>query len=105
MIEFGLILVFFVSDIFNIDVFMSYAKQRMILFNVNEVALNESTVPDVVKSILFRIGFLSLVFGIIIGIFSFRTSPQSTFQSEKPLQKYLSLILIILGFLFLIIPF
>lgn len=104
LIEIGLILVFFMGDIINNDIFMSYAKQRMILFNFNEVTLYESTVPDM-KAILFRIGFLAVTFGIIIGFFCFGTSPQPTFQSRKRFLTYSSIILIILGFILLILPF
>jgi len=99
LIEFGLSLVFLFGDVLDNDFLMSYAKQRMIFLNINEVTINEST------NQWFRFAFLSLLFGVIIGIFSFKTNLQPTIQSKKRLQKYLSLILIILGILFLILPF
>ncbi|MFX0126219.1 MAG: hypothetical protein ACFFAE_21545 [Candidatus Hodarchaeota archaeon] len=103
LVEFALILVFFLGDIINNDFFMAYAKQRMMLLNSNEV-LHELTVPAIIRSILFRFGFLSLVFGIIIA-FCFRTSPQSTSQSRKRFLIFSSISLIVLGLLFLILPF
>ena len=108
LIEFGLSLVFLFGDVLDNDFLMSYAKQRMIFLNINEVTINESTnqwFRFAFLSLLFRLGFLSLLFGVIIGIFSIKTSLQPTIQSKKCLQKYLSLILIILGILFLIFPF
>jgi hypothetical protein len=108
LIEFGLIMVLFLGDFLGNDFLMSYAKQRMIFLNINEVPINELTnqwFRYVFLPLLFRLGFLSLLFGIIIGIFSIKTSSQPTFQSKKRLQKYLSLILIILGILFLVFPF
>ncbi|MHA2246874.1 MAG: hypothetical protein ACXADY_18160 [Candidatus Hodarchaeales archaeon] len=108
LIEFGLIMVLFLGDFLGNDFLMSYAKQRMIFLNINEVPIDELTnqwFRYVFLPLLFRIGFLSLLFGIIIGIFSIKTSSPLTFQSKKRLQKYLSLILIILGILFLIFPF
>lgn len=108
LIEFGLILVFLFGDVLDNDFLMSYAKQRMIFLNKNEVTINESTNQWSrlgFLSLSFRLGFLSLMFGVIIGILSIKISPQPTFQSKKHLQKYLSLILIILGILFLIFPF
>lgn len=108
LIEFGLIIVLFLGDILENDSLMFYAKQRIIYLNANEGPFNELTNQwnrFGFLSLLFRLGFLSLLFGVIIGIFSIRTSPQPNIQSKKRLQKYLSLILIILGFLFLIYPF
>ena len=105
LIEFGLIMVLFLGDFLGNDFLMSYAKQRMIFLNTNEVPINELTFRYVFLPLLFRLGFLSLLFGIIIGIFSIKTSSQPTFQSKKRLQLYLSLILIIFGILFLIWPF
>ena len=108
LIEFGLIMVLFLGDFLGNDFLMSYAKQRMIFLNMNEVRINESTnqwFRFAFLSLLFRLGFLSLLFGVIIGIFSIKTSLQPTIQSKKRLQKYLSLILIFLGILFLIFPF
>ena len=108
LIEFGLSLVFLIGDVLGNDFLMSYAKQRMIFLNINEVTINESTnqwFRFTFLSLLFRLGFLSLLFGVIIGIFNIKTSPQPTIQSKKRLQKYLSLILITLGILFLILPF
>ena len=93
LIEFGLVLVLFLGEFLGNDFLMSYAKQRIIYLNISEV------------SILFRVGFLSMVFGIIIGIFSIEISTISSHQSKKWFQKYLSLILIVLGILFLIFPF
>ena len=108
LIEFGLILAFLLGDFLGNDFLMSYAKQRMIFLNTNEGPINESTnqwFRSVFLPLLFRLGFLSLLFGVIIGIFSIKTNFHPTFQSKKHLQKYLSLILIILGILFLIFPF
>ncbi|MHA1944583.1 MAG: hypothetical protein ACXAC6_10315 [Candidatus Hodarchaeales archaeon] len=108
LIEFGLIMVLFLGDFLDNDFLMSYAKQRMIFLNINEVPTNELTnqwFRYVFLPLLFRLGFLSLLFGILIGIFSIQKSSQPTFQSKKRLRKYLSLILIILGILFLIFPF
>ena len=108
LIEFGLILTLFLGDFLGNDFLMSYAKQRMIFLNINEVPTNELTnqwFRYVFLPLLFRIGFLSLLFGVIIGIFSIKTSSQPTFKSKKRLQRYLSLILIILGILLLIFPF
>ncbi|MFX0185195.1 MAG: hypothetical protein ACFE95_19105 [Candidatus Hodarchaeota archaeon] len=108
LIEFGLILVLFLGNFLGNDFLMSYAKQKMIFFNTNEVPINESTnqwFRYVFLSLLFRIGFLSLLFGVIIGIFSIKTSSQPNFPSKKRLQTYLSLILIIFGILFLILAF
>jgi len=99
LIEFGLILTFFFGDFFGNDFLMSYAQQRMIFLNMNELTINEST------NLWFRFGSLSLVLGVMIGIFSIKTSPQPTIQSKKRLQKYLSLILIILGILSWVLPF
>jgi hypothetical protein len=108
LIEFGLIIALFLGDFLNNDFLMSYARQRMIFLNTNEVSINTLTnqwFRYVFFPLLFRLGFLSLLFGIIIGIFSIKTSPQPTFQSKQRLQKFLSLILIVLGILFLIFPF
>ena len=108
LIEFGLIMVLFLGDFLGSDFLMSYAKHKMIFVNTNEVPIAESTnqwFRYVFPPLLFRIGFLSLLFGIIIGIFSSKTSSQLTFHSRKRLQKYLSILLMILGVLFLIFPF
>jgi len=108
LIEFGLILVLFLGDFIGNDFLMSYAKQRMIFLGINEVPIKELTnqwFRYVFLPLLFRLGFLSLVFGIIIGIFSIKTSSQPTFQSKRGFQKYISLILIIIGILLLIFPF
>ena len=108
LIEFGLIIVLFLGRFLGNDFLMSYAKQKMIFLNTNEGPINESTNQwhrFVFLPLLFRLGFLSLLFGVIIGIFSIRTSPQPTIKSKKRVQKYLSLILIILGILLLIFPF
>ena len=108
LIEFGLIMVLFLGDFLDNDFLMSYAKQRMIFLNINEVPTNELTnqwFRYVFLPLLFRLGFLSLLFGILIGIFSIKKSSQPTFHSKKRLRKYLSLILIFLGILFLIFPF
>ena len=94
LIEFGIILAFLLGDFLGNDFLMSYAQQRMIFLN-----MNEST------NLWFSFGSLSLVLGVMIGIFSIKTSPQSTIQSRKRLQKYFSLILIILGILLLVLPF
>ena len=94
LIEFGLISAFLLGDFLDNNFLMSYAQQRMTFLNITE-STNQ----------WFRFGFLSLLFGVIIGIFSIKTSPQATIQSNKRLQKYLSLILIILGILFLVLPF
>ncbi|MHA2341095.1 MAG: hypothetical protein ACXADW_04435, partial [Candidatus Hodarchaeales archaeon] len=73
LIEFGLIMVLFLGDFLDNDFLMSYAKQRMIFLNINEVPTNELTnqwFRYVFLPLLFRLGFLSLLFGILIGIFS-----------------------------------
>jgi len=99
LIEFGLIMVLFLGDFLGNDFLMSYATERMIFLNMNEVINNES------PNQWFLLGFLSLLFGVIFGIFSIKTSPQPTISSRKSLQKYLSLLMVILGILFLILPF
>ena len=94
LIEFGLIMVLFLGDFLGNDFLMSYATERMIFLNMNEVINNES------PNQWFLLGFLSLLFGVIFGIFSIKTSPQPTISSRKSLQKYLSLLMVILGILF-----
>ncbi|MFX1517760.1 MAG: hypothetical protein ACFFC6_15765, partial [Promethearchaeota archaeon] len=77
LIEFGLIMVLFLGDFLGNDFLMSYAKQRMLFLDINEVSINELTnqwFRYVFLPLLFRFGFLSLLFGIIIGIFSIKTS-------------------------------
>jgi len=99
LIQFGLILAFLLGDLLGNDFLLSYAQQRMIFLNMNDLTINEST------NQYFTFGSLSLVLGVMIGIFSIKTSPQPTIQSKKRLQKYFSLTLIILGILFLVVPF
>jgi hypothetical protein len=108
LIELGLIFVLFLGDILGNDFLMFYAKQRMIFFNTNEVSINGTTnqwYRFVLQPLLFRFGFLSLLFGIIICILSIKTSTQSSFQLKKRFWRYLSLLLISLGIFFLIFPF
>ena len=97
LIEFGLILIFLLGEVLGNDFLMSYSIEKMIFLNINEVTINEST------NLWFRFGFLSLLFGVVIGIFSMKSSPQPTIQSKKLLQKYISLTLIIIGILLLIL--
>ena len=99
LIEFGLILVFLIGDFLGNEFLMSYAIERLIFLNINDVTINEST------DLWFRLGFLSLLFGVVIGILSIRIRLQPTIQSEKRYQKFLSLILIIFGIFLLFLPF
>ena len=86
LIEFGLIMALFLGDFLGNDFLMSYAKQRMIFLNINEVPINELTnqwLKYVFLPLLFRLGFLSLLFGIIIGIFSIKTSFSQLFSQKN----------------------
>ncbi len=99
LIEVGLILVFLIGDFLGNEFLMSYAIEKMISLNINDVTINDST------DLWFRLGFLSLLFGVVIGILSIRTRPQPTIPSEKSYHKYISFILIILGILLFFLPF
>jgi len=107
LIELGLIFVLFLGDFLGNDFLMFVAKQKMIILNINEVSTSESTNQwfKLIQLLLFRLGFLSLLFGVINSILSIKTSSQTSFQSKRRLQKSISLILIIIGIFFLIFPF
>ena len=86
-INFGLMFLYFLGDTLNIDIFMSYVQHRYVLDS------------------LFRIGFVALLFGIIIGILSVKTGSQPDRQTKKSRQNYLALILISIGILLIVFSF
>lgn len=98
LIEFGLIFVYIVGEVLSVNFLISFAQQQMAFFNNNGVAIIEKEGVDLLKSLLFRIGFLSLVFGILIG-FDMETRFQYVILAKIPHRKYLTLILISTGIL------
>lgn len=107
LIEFGLIVGLFLGELLDNDFLISWSKQKLIFLNINEGLINESTnqcIEFFLLSLIFRCGFLLLLFGIIIGFLNIKTNSQSIFQSKKR-QKYFSLMLIFFGVLLLVFTF